>query len=61
MSPTIDLWGYLDELWFDSPFISGKQCSLKGCQTNQTNTVADTAVDIVPPKEKPRPCHVHGI
>ena len=61
MGPNIDLWGYDFEWWFEPSFISGKQCGLKGCQTDHTYTVADTAVDIDPPKEKPRPCRVHGI
>lgn len=61
MGPAIDLWGYLDEWWYESSFIGGKQRGLKGCQTNPTNTIADTIVDVDPPKEKPRPCRVHGI
>jgi hypothetical protein len=61
MDPTMDSWGYRVERWYESSFIGGKQHSLKGCQTNQTNAIADTIVDVDPPKEKPRPCRVHGI
>lgn len=61
----IPLWGFFDRFWDN--FINwivpkgGFKSILSGCQTNRNNVVADTATEIEPPKEKPRPCRVHGI
>lgn len=49
-------WGFDDYSWNEYLMgRSGSKHDLKGCQTNQINVVADTTIDVAPPKEKPRP------